>query len=235
MSDLLTRTAGISTGPIGLSCDSKTAATGILKASATLDANTQMMLSPGLVSGVIRAEAKRIGRVEKGLEGVLPIDIPFVRGRVGGVGPGQLYPAAYSEVESKLKTEWNQFLAHMGINCGAGLRRGCGPGVAPLVRQGYPRDVIDPVTADFFIAGYLALRVKQAQKPGRAAPDQLQFGIGLYFGAFGSISRAQKAISPQDDGKSVITYPPVKAWLQHSSDEKERDVAAYIDEVFTAR
>lgn len=98
-----------------------------------------------------------------------------------------------------------------------------------------PQDVIDPVVSDFFIATYLARRIKEAAKPGRSAEDQLQFGIGFYHGARGRIASAQAALSPIDQGASVTDYPRVKNHLQRSSDPKDRDVAAYIEEVFRSR
>lgn len=247
MSDLLAPRAATVPSRIPISCDSKAAAVAILKTSMTLDVNTRMSLTPYLVDGIIRAEAKRIGRWEWLGEQILPTDIPAdipLLGRLGplarklhrqtgGQGPGQLYLDAYRDVEQKLKPELNQFCVHMGVNCRAGLHRGCGE--VPLIRKGYPGDVIDPITADFFIAAYLALRVKEALKAGRSADDQLQFGIGLYFGARNSLYNAQRAISPQDDGKSVVRFPPVRDYLLRSSDEKDRDVAAYIQEVFGRR
>jgi hypothetical protein len=228
---------------VSLPRDSKGAAVAILKASMTFDAHTRNGLTPLRVWGIIRAEARRIGFAEWLGEQIIPAhispNVPLLgrlgplasnlHRRTGGQGPGQLYPAAYNEVRSKLKPELDQFLAHMGTDhCNAGLHR------LPLALKGYPVDVINPITADFFIAGYLALRVKDAKKPGRPIDDQWQIGIGLYFGAFQSISDAQHAINPQDPA-SVITYPPIKAWLLASSSERHRDVAAYIEEVFRCR
>lgn len=230
-------------------CDSKAAAVAILKASMTLDAHTRNGLTPLRVWGIIRAEARRIGLREWLGEQIIPHDIPAtvpVLGRLGplvrklhratgGQGPGQLYVAAYNEVQQKLKPELNQFLTHMGVNCKMGPTCNAGVHRLPLTLKGYPVDVVDPITADFFIAGYLALRVNKALKPGRPIDDQWQIGIGLYFGAFQSISDAQNAISPHDKGASVLTYPPIKAWLERSSNEVHRNVAAYIDEVFRCR
>ena len=247
MSNLLAPRVATQPGQAPLSCDSKAAAVAILQASKTLDANTRMLLTPYLVDGIIRAETRRIGWREWLGEQILPTDIPAdmplvgrlgplarkLHGWTGGQGPGQLYLPAYRDVESMLRPELNQFCVHMGVTCRAGLHRGCGE--VPLTRKGYPGDVIDPIMADFFIAAYLALKVKEALKPGRIADDQLQFGIGLYFGARGTIAKAQDAISPHDKGKSVLRYPPVRAWLLASSDATERDVAAYIQEVFGRR
>jgi hypothetical protein len=229
---------------VSLPSDSTGAAVAILKASTTLDAHTRNGLTPQRVRGVIYAEARRIGFGEWLGEKILPVDIspsipvlgrlgPLARklhGYTGGQGPGQLYVAAYNAVRSQLKLELSQFLAHMGTN-----HSNAGPHRPPLILKGYPWDVIDPVTADFFIAGYLALRVKDAKKPGRPVDDQWQIGIGLYFGAYQSIFDAQNAISPQDKGASVLTYPPIKAWLQRSSQQRHRDTAAYIEEVFRNR
>lgn len=229
---------------VSLPSDAAGAAVAILKTSTTLDAYTKIGLTPQRVRGVIYAEARRIEFAEWLGEQILPVGIssnipilgrldPLARklhGKTGGQGPGQLYVAAYDAVKSKLKLELSQFLAHMGAN-----HSNAGPHRAPLILKGYPWDVIDPVTAEFFIAGYLALRVKDAKKPGRPIDDQWQIGIGLYFGAFQSISDAQNAISPQDQGASVLKYPPIKAWLQSSSHKHHRDTAAYIDEVFRNR
>lgn len=229
---------------VTLPSDSTGAAVALLKSSTTLDAHTRNGLTPQRVQGIIYAEARRIGFREWLGEQILPVDISSnipvlgrlgplarkLRRQTGGQGPGQLYVAAYDEVRSKLTLELAQFLAHMGTN-----QSSAGPQGPPLILKGYPWDVIDPVTADFFIAGYLALRVKDAKKPGRPIDDQWQIGIGLYFGAFKSISAAQNAISPQDKGASVLTYPPIKAWLQSSSEARHRDTAAYIEEVFRNR
>ncbi len=227
---------------VSLPRDGTGAAVAILKASMTLDVNTRNGLTPQRVRGVIYAEARRIGFREWLGEQIIPADIspnvpllgrlgPLARKlhrQTGGQGPGQLYVAAYNEVRSKLKPELDQFLAHMGTDlCRAGVHR------LPLTLKGYPWDVVNPVTADFFIAGYLALRVKDAKYPGRPIDDQWQIGIGLYFGAFQSIADAQNAISPQDP-KSV-PYQSIKAWLQSSSVERHRNTAAYIEEVFRNR
>jgi len=233
MSDLLARNAAIAVvqtfGQTPLACNSKVAAVAILKTSTTLDVGTRMVLTPWLVGGIISAEAKRLGRLEWLGESMVPYDdlipIDLLR-RTGGQGPGQLYPQIYTDVTSRLKPELDEFLAHMGVNCGAGV---------PLFLKGYPGDVIDPITADFFIASALALRVNLAMKSGRPWDDQLQFGIGLYFGAFKRISNEQKAISPRDQGASVLRYPPVRDYLLRSSDENDRDVANYIQEVFGRR
>ncbi len=228
---------------VSLPRESKGAAVAILKTSMTLDAHTRNGLTPLRVWGIIRAEARRIGFREWLGEQIIPHDIspnvpvlgrlgPLARklhGWTGGQGPGQLYVAAYNDVRSKLKPELDQFLAHMGTDhCNSGAHR------LPLTLKGYPVDVINPITADFFIAGYLALRVKDAGKPGRPIDDQWQIGIGLYFGARRSIVDAQTAINPQDPA-SVLTYPPIKAWLERSGNEVHRNVAAYIDEVFRCR
>jgi len=71
--------------------------------------------------------------------------------------------------------------------------------------------------------------------PGRPWDDQLQFGIGNDFGARRRIARAQNAISPQDQGESALRYPPVRDHLPRSSDENDREVANYIQEVFRRR
>ncbi len=240
MSDLSTRKAATAAGQPSLSCSSRIAACDILRTSPTLDANTKRSLNCYLVSGIIAAEARRIGWVEWAGEAILPIsinpNIPLLgrldpvardlRRRTGGQGPGQLYPRAYTDVMQNLKPELGTFLTHMGVNCGATQ--------APLTLLGYPRDVIDPITSDFFISAYLALRLKQAQKPGRSELDQLQFGIGFYAGAWNTLVKAQTAINPQNPA-SVIQYAPVRDWLMRSSDPKDNDVAAYIREVYLRR
>ncbi len=228
---------------VSLPQDSQGAAVAILKTSMVkLDANTRNGLTPQRVRGVIYAEARRIGFAEWLGEQIIPADIspnvpllgrlgPLARklhGYTGGQGPGQLYVAAYDAVRLQLKPELDQFLAHMGTGlCRAGVHR------LPLTLKGYPWDVINPVTADFFIAGYLALRVKEAKYAGRPIDDQWQIGIGLYYGAFQSIADAQNAINPQDP-KSV-PYQSIKAWLQSSSVERHKNTAAYIEEVFRNR
>ena len=181
--------------PVPLPCDSKAAAVALLKTSAKLDTQTQQLLTRGLVIGIIAAERKRMNVLEK--EGI--DDDTF--------GPGQIGQLAYTDVVNTFKSELSQFLMQMGAQCGASLPRGCGVSLKPLVQKGYPQDVIDPVVSDFFIAAYLALRIKEAAKPGRSAEDQLQFGIGIYLGARGRIARAQAALSPVDQGASVTDYP----------------------------
>jgi hypothetical protein len=244
MSDLSIRKAATAPGQPSFSCSSRFAAVEILSTSPTLDANTKRSLTVYLVSGIIAAEARRIGWWEWAGEQILPISIdpsipllgrldPAVRdlhSRTGGQGPGQLYPKAYMDVMQNLKPELDKFFTHMGV-C-VGLHRGCG--AVPLTLLGYPRDVIDPIRSDFFIAAYLALRLKQAAKPGRLELDQLQFGIGLYAGAWKTLVRAQTAICPQSP-ESVVQYAPVRDWLLRSSDPKDNDVAAYIQEVYLRR
>jgi hypothetical protein len=207
-------TAGAKTtsgpAPAAISCDSKEAAVGILKAGGSyLDGNTKAMLTRGLVTGIIAAEAKRMSRHEK--EGV----------DWDTVGPGQIGNDSYTDVVRDLKTELNRFLVHMGTSCGASLPRGCGVSTKPLTLKGYPRDVIDPVVSDL--------------KPNRSADDQLQFGIGRYSGAVKSVVKAQEAISPADKGESVTDYVRVKTYLSQSDDAKMQDIAAYIEEVYRNR
>jgi hypothetical protein len=212
-----------SPGQATISCDSKDAAVAILKAGSYLDVNTKAMLTRGLVTGIIAAEAKRMSLHERdGLDW-------------DTVGPGQIGKPSYTDVVTDLKAELNRFLVHMGTTCGASLPRGCGVSTKPLALKGYPRDVIDPVVSDFFIAGYLAICVKRSLKSNRSADDQLQFGIGRYFGAVESLATAQAAISPVDQGKSVTDYARVKTYLSQSGDAKMQDVAAYIEEVYRNR
>jgi hypothetical protein len=242
------KAAAVPTSP-PLSCDSKAVAVAILKTSPLLDANTKSMLSPGLIAGIIAAEAARIDGSEALAEWVgVPgtINLPFgksVKG-TGGQGPGQLYVPAYTDVMTNLKPELSQFLVHMGTTCGHGnnLRResfaggaGVSASTRPLALHGYPADVIYPVVADFFIAGYLALRIKDAQKPGRSADDQLQYGIGRYSGAFNTLQAAQTALIKANPGASVLEYQPLKIYLESSGDAKMIDVAAYIEEVYDCR
>lgn len=212
-----------SSAPAVNSCDSKEAAVAILKAGSHLDGNTKAMLTRGLVTGIIAAEAKRMSLHER--EGV----------DWDTVGPGQIGRPSYTDVVTDLKSELDRFRIHMGTTCGASLPRGCGVSTKPLTLMGYPRDAIDPVISDFFIAGYLAICVKRSLKPNRSADDQLQFGIGRYFGAVESLAKAQAAISPADQGKSVTDYARVKAYLSQSGDAKMQDVAAYIEEVYRNR
>jgi hypothetical protein len=208
--------------PPALSCDSKAAAVAILKTSAWLDANTKALLSPALVRGIIAAEAKRFSFGE-GRGGLLDGDT---------CGPGQIGQPLYDDVLKDLKPELNQFLVHMGTTCGLSLKgRGCGVGKAPLALLGFPQDVIEPVVSDFFIAASLAVKVKGTLKAGRSAEDQLRFGIALYHSKRGTISEAQKAISPADNGASVLTWTPVKAQLEKSSDPEVKDIPLYVDEV----
>jgi hypothetical protein len=204
-------------------CDSKEAAVAILRAGSYLDGNTRAMLTRGLVTGIIAAEAKRMSLHER--EGV----------DWDTVGPGQIGQPSYTDVVTDLKAELNRFLVHMGTTCGASLPRGCGVSTKPLTLMGYPRDVVDPVISDLFITGYLAICVKRSLKANRSADDQLQFGIGRYFGAVESLAKAQAAISPADQGKSVTDYARVKTYLSQSGDAKMQDVAAYIEEVYRNR
>lgn len=204
-----------------LSCDSKAAAVAILKTSASLDANTKAMLSPGLVTGIIAAETKRLDWWEKkGVDGDTK-------------GPGQIGNPLYADVVANLRPELNQFLVHMGMNCRASPPRGCG--FIPIAPKGYPQDVIEPVVSDFFIAAGLAVKVKRAVKAGRSADDQLQFGIGLYHGAHDKIAAAQEALSPVDKGASVLAYQPVKNSMLSSSDAEIKDVPVYVEEIFKCR
>ena len=204
-----------------LSCDSKAAAVGILKTNSVLDGNTKAMLKPGLVTGILAAEAIRMALWEKA-----GIDHETV-------GPGQLGKPAYTDVTTKLRSELSRFLTHMGATCGASLfGRGCGVSKKPLVLRGYPQDVVgDPMVVDFFVAAYLALCVMASAKAGRSADDQLRYGIGRYKGAFDKMFAAQKGISPVDSGASVLAFLPVKLQMESSSDPEVRDVPAYVDEV----
>jgi hypothetical protein len=213
--------AAVTLGPL-LICDSKADAVAILKTSTVLDANTKALLSPGLVTGILAAEAKRLNLLER-----------------AGVdedtqGPGQIGKSAYDRVLEKLRPELDQFLVHMGTDCGASPPKPIA--YNPIMLKGYPQDVIvDPVVVDFFIAAYLAICIMDAAKPGRSADDQLQFGIGRYKGGRGKMATAQAAISPHDSGASVLDFLPVKNQLENSSDREDRDVAAYVDEVFQCR
>ena len=47
-------------------------------------------------------------------------------------------------------------------------------------------------------------------KLGDTLSSIAQFGIGRYFGAVGSLAKAQEAISPADKGESVKDYARMK-------------------------
>jgi len=211
-----TKAAAVPAKP-ALTCDSKAAAVAILKTSAWLDANTKALLSPALVSGIIAAEAERLS----------PGEGTLYDGDT--CGPGQIGEPLYVDVLKYLKPELNQFLVHMGTTCGGSFTgRVCGK---PLPLRGFPQDVIEPVVSDFFIAAGLVVKVRGALKPGRSAEDQLRFGIALYHCKREVISDAQEAISPADHGASVLTYAPVKAQLEKSTDPEVKDIPLYVDQV----
>lgn len=198
-----------------MGCDSKAVAVAILATSGKLDDKTSASLTPGLISGIIAAETKRKSWGEGTFE--------WVTGTGGGMGPGQMYKPAHTDVTTQLKDELDRFIAHMNANCDANIRAG-----------GFPADVTDKTLADFFIAGYLALQVKRSQRSGRSADDALQYGIGLYHGARATLVKAQQAVGASTGG-NVTAYAPVKTHMLASKDSEMVDVAKYIDEVFKSR
>lgn len=120
------------------------------------------------------------------------------------IGRGQIGKDAYERVRTIFKNE----IANNGLQ----------------ITGDYKADLNNPFVEDFMTAAYSAIRIEGAQKIDRSAEDALKFGIGLYHGARNTLYEAQKQV---DD---LINYSPVENVLK-SGNDKQRDIAAYIDEV----
>ena len=121
------------------------------------------------------------------------------------IGRGQIGSAVYQDVMNQFKKDLTK-AGYTGIT------------------GNYKQDLKNPILEDFTTAAALALKVENAQKLGRRAEDALKFGVGLYHGAFNTLSATQKAVG------DTINYAPVEQALK-SGNATQQDVAAYIDEV----
>lgn len=196
-------------------CDRKVVAIEILKASSQLDVNTIGVLQPSLIQGIIQAEASRMSWGEK----------YFYDG--GGVGPGQMYKPAYTDVHNNFSTELNQFVSHLNSNCGYQLKL--------ADKEDFKDDLKHAVLADFYIAAYLALRIKASQRPGRTAQDALKYGIAIYYGARQTVVDAQKAAAPADfANKKPIPWSTLETHAKTANDVKLKDVIKYVTTVVNA-
>lgn len=189
----------------------------LLKSSPKLTPATKQVLRPALVGAIEEAEATRMSWIERYVwDG-------------GGKGPGQMYEPAFVEVKRKLGAELEAYLV-------GSLAEG-GSGAAPATRAAlrFPDAVTTSSLAPFFIAGYLALMVDQAQKPGRSPEDALAFGIGRYYGAYASLKEAQDALASQaPGGKPPLAYEPVRSHIEAKGTAKQQSAVAYVAEVLQA-
>ena len=92
------------------------------------------------------------------------------------------------------------------------------------ITENYRDDLKNPILEDFATASSLALKIERSQRDGRSAEDVLKFGVGLYHGARNTLYEVQQKAN------DLINYSPVEKLLKSGS-EKQKDIAAYIDEV----
>ena len=186
----------------------------LLKASQRLKAPTKQVLRPSLISAFEQAEDKRMGWFERYVwDG-------------GGKGPGQMYEPAVLEVKRRLNSELEAYLVGSLVQGNAST-----PPVNRAALQ-FPDAVTTPALAPFFIAGYLALMVDLAQKPGRSPEDALAFGIGRYYGAYASLKAAQDALAAHaPGGRPPLAYEPVRTHIEAEGTTKQKSAVAYVAEV----
>ncbi len=152
--------------------------TDILKKTNKLKPQTKLLLSDSLITGIIKAETKRLSGLEKlGIDG-------------STIGRGQLSQAAYSQVKSNLEKELEMFCQNNNISKSGKLST----------------DIKNKKLEKFIILAYLALRINEGVKPERGPEEALKFGIGKYFGAFATLRKAQISTGNNLNFKALEPY-----------------------------
>ncbi|MBK8480256.1 MAG: hypothetical protein IPL40_03635 [Proteobacteria bacterium] len=188
--------------------------------SKRLKPPTKEVLRPALIAAIEQAEATRMSLFERYIwDG-------------GGQGPGQMYEPAFVEVRRAFAPELEAYLVVALATPGGGGGVAAGRSAPSPAALKFQPAVTDPTLAPFFIAGYLALMIDRAQKPGRSAEDALQFGIGRYYGAFQSLKEAQDQLARQAaDGRVPLAFAPLQQHILAAGNSKQQGALSYIAEV----
>lgn len=202
---------------MGRECDSRKAAVNILKQSKQLDANTANVLTYGLVQGVLEAERQRMGLLEAW--GWLDGD---------SKGPGQITQRAHTDVKKTFGPELTAFLQDMN-QCAKD--RGDS---TELSTGAWDADVTNETLASFFVAAYLAIKIKGAQKGGRLKEDQLRYGLAIYHGGFNSIQSAQRKVDADAfNNNANIPFDKIVEHAKTAGDATLTEVIGYVEHVLS--
>ncbi len=173
----------------------------ILKTSNNLSENTKNELTSGMIKGIYSAEHTRMSFLERiGIDG-------------SSIGRGQVTEVAYQDVLNQFKSEFDEYLDEMNLTSVANFKK----------------DMKNIDIEDFIVTAYLALNIERRQKEGRNASDAAKFGIGIYHGAWETITKAQERA-----GGDGLSFSGTASELSQGT-EKEKDVLKYINEVYNAQ
>lgn len=202
--------------------DGKAEAVAVLKGSSNLGAQTKKHMSEDLINGVIAAERNEMSFDEMVWEGM------GMEVGAGGLGPGQMYEAAHTDVVTMLPKELQAFIDAVNARLSS-------QGESKIaLGSKWKANVKEPRLANFFILGSLALCVDRAQKPGRSDSDALRYGIVRYHGAFPVVTRIQQKVAPEKFTKNIpIPWSDVEQYINRSGNSKEKKLIKYIETVIS--
>lgn len=195
-------------------CDSKAVTIELLKKSAFLSQNTKMLLNPSLIRGLIKAEAQEMPWYESIYDG-------------GGIGPGQMYEPATTDVRNRFPNELKKFVERMNWCENKNIQVG-----------NHQHNATDPVLSDFFIGAYLGIRLQASQRTGRLPDEVLKYGIGGYHGArlFRQIQQSER---PNDyKNNRTIPFSVIEGYVNKPNGNKDwqtrlKEILTYIKTVTT--
>lgn len=194
-------------------CNGRRDAIDVLKSSGALSANTKAVLDDALILGIIAAEQERMSLAERIFD-------------VNGLGPGQLYKDAHTDVLNNFSKELQDFVSRVS-SCLTSQGKGT------LSLQSSWQDNVKNDKLANFVAAYLALTVERSQKAGRSREDALHYGIALYHGARATVVGRLSALSrrPNSDKGEIIPWADVAKYMRDSGDAAMLDLLDYISTV----
>ena len=189
----------------------------LIKRAKPQSAAIQSELSADLVNRLYAAEASRLDWYEKlGIDGET-------------IGRGQLSQKAYLDIREPhyFKLVFEGYITHVWLaeilksrpkNSGHFDFTTCRTNIPARYDSIYKQQALE----DFVVAAYLAVRILNAERPGRSVKDTMRFAVGSYHGMFAMMQKAQ-----QTSGE-VTHWEPVAAVLRQNS---HIDALAYVNEV----
>jgi len=121
-------------------CKSKQIATALVKKSKIITPTTATLLTPGLISGIIKAEKDEMGVFE------------YYIYDGGGVGPGQMYKPAYTDITNFFKAEIPAFVSQLN-SC---LKKNKLTEIT--LSSSYSTNLKNKYLADFYIIAFFGIK-----------------------------------------------------------------------------
>jgi len=190
--------------------------------------NVQQLLTVDIINRIYAAEARRMNSVE-----------PWIP--VGTMGRGQLGQPAYQDVINNFPKELSTTLAYnylpeMMVKAPARWNTFDWVLYKVNIPANYYSVFTEEMVEDFVVAAYLALKIQAASKAaGRTLKDVGRFAVGVYHGAYCSISHAQGRVN------NNIDWAPVEQYMRTGCDctcpppqppgHTHTDTCDYINEV----